>query len=148
MAAQHGGQRTPAHPAPVSGPGALSKRTDGGPGDAQAMQKLPDAKYGEAADYHDIQAGSSIAGNPVPQPQGPSVVPLSAPTQRPDEPVTAGQPLGAGIGPVAAGIDTRTPNQQDAADWEKALPMLEYMANQNGASPTTRAIIRRLKGSL
>ena len=28
---EHGGKRTPGNPAPVSGPGQLSQRTDGGP---------------------------------------------------------------------------------------------------------------------
>lgn len=47
-----GGPRRPTNPAPVSGPGAMSKRTDGGP--AQKLRDLPDAQYGEAATYRDL----------------------------------------------------------------------------------------------
>ena len=42
---RHGGYRTPSNPAPVSGPGSLSQRTDGGPRQVQAeMSGMP---YGE-----------------------------------------------------------------------------------------------------
>lgn len=139
--AEHGGYRRPTHPAPVSGPGAQSKRTDGGPGDRQAMRDLPDAGYGEQKNFQDIQSGAPIA---APDPRA-SLVPLSAPTQRPDEPVTAGNPLGAGVGPNAAGLDTRTPKQQDAAHFDRLLPLLEFMANQPDAAPSSRAIVRQLR---
>jgi hypothetical protein len=39
MANGHGGPRTPANPAPVSGPGALSKRTDGAQPKMQSPQR-------------------------------------------------------------------------------------------------------------
>ena len=42
MADGHGGYRRPTNPSPVSGPGALSRRTDG----QQPTQDLPNAKYG------------------------------------------------------------------------------------------------------
>lgn len=143
--AEHGGKRTPAHPAAVSGPGALSKRTDGGPADAQAMQALPNAGYGEAKDYAEISGGAPAAGNPVPTPQA---IPMGAPTQRPAEPVTAGNPLGEGVGPQAAGIEMRSLDQQDAASLKDQLPMLEYLANRPDSSPSLRAIVRRIKGNL
>lgn len=46
-----GGYRQPSKPAATSGPGALSQRTDGGPGSAkiplkQPIRRLPDADYG------------------------------------------------------------------------------------------------------
>lgn len=48
-----GGYQRPSNPAPVSGPGAMSKRTDGGP--VQKLRDLPDAQYGEAATFRDLQ---------------------------------------------------------------------------------------------
>jgi hypothetical protein len=42
-----GGYQKPSKPASVSGPGKLSRRTDGGP--AQKLRDIPDAKYGENA---------------------------------------------------------------------------------------------------
>ena len=40
----HGGYRKPEHPAPASGPGRLSKRTDGGPG--QKLANYTGLDYG------------------------------------------------------------------------------------------------------
>lgn len=145
MAEQHGGYRQPNNPAPVSGPGALSRRTDGGPGATQPQQVLPNAAYGEAQDFHDIQAGADMAGSPVP---GPTAIPLGAPTQRPDEPLTAGSPMGPGVGPTGAGIDMRSIEQQDAAALQQWMPLMEWLSNQPDASPSTRMIVRRLKGAL
>lgn len=101
----------PANPSPASGPGALSKRTDGGP--AQKLRTLPDAQYGEAATYMDLQRQAPLAQSTAPgqgQPSGgpqsggaPSVIPLNAPTTRPGEPVTAGSNFGPGPGPEILG---------------------------------------------
>lgn len=145
--AEHGGKRTPARPAAVSGPGALSRRTDGGPSDPQAHSRLPDAKYGEQANFQEIQSGADLAGKPAQAPPAAALVPLGADTQRPDEPVTSGSPFGPGAGPAAAGIDTRDESKQDADSLAPLLPMLEYLANRPDSSPSTRALVRRLKGS-
>lgn len=95
-----GGYRKPGNPAPVSGPGALSRRTDGGP--IQGKKYIPaGGQYGEAKALQEIQSGAPMQGNPIPSVPTPSVpmepiTPLSAPTQRPDEPVTSGMPFGPG----------------------------------------------------
>lgn len=81
-----GGYQPPSNPAPVSGPGALSKRTD-----RQLPMALPDPAYGEGKEFMDIQQGA-----PMPQASRPAPMPLTAPTQHPDEPLTAGSPFGAG----------------------------------------------------
>ena len=89
MAEKHGGYRKPKHPAPVSGPGKDSRRTDGGPADRQAMRDLPNAKYGEQADYAAVQGGAPLAGARDVQveaaggPPAPSVVPLAHPLSVP-----------------------------------------------------------------
>ncbi len=145
MADQRGGYRAPSNPSPVPMPGAMSGRTDGGPADTQPMRSLPNAGYGEAANFDAIQGGAPMAGNATPMPE---VVPIGADSRRPEEPVTAGMPFGEGVGPTAAGIDIRSPEKQDVDYWKHQLPLLEYMANQQGASPTTRALIRRIKGNL
>lgn len=103
----HGGARTPAQPAPVSGPGRLARRTDGGPQQTQAQ--MTGMGYGENADYMDIQSGAPMAvapsvsnarsRNAVPTGQRATATPLFAPTTRLDEPVTAGAPFGPGPGP-------------------------------------------------
>lgn len=103
MAEQWGGKRTPRNPAPVSGPGQLSQRTDGGPQQVQAeMSGMP---YGENQEFATLQSSAPMSASPsAASPrarqrqatQAPSVTPLFAPTQRPDEPVTAGAPFGPG----------------------------------------------------
>lgn len=116
MANGQGGKRTPRNPAPVSGPGQLSQRTDGGPQQTQAtMTGMP---YGENAEFNTLQgqapmsaAGQTTARAPRPrQARGgqAAMVPLFSPTQRPDEPVTAGAPFGPGDGPTM-GSDTIAP---------------------------------------
>jgi hypothetical protein len=93
-----GGYRKPANPAAVSGPGSLSRRTDGGP--IQGAKEIPGGgKYGERKALADMQSGAPMQGNPVPTVPAPTVAaeprqPLTnlfAPTERPDEPVTAGR---------------------------------------------------------
>jgi hypothetical protein len=106
MANGHGGKRTPANPAPVSGPGALSRRTDGQP--AMRVTGMP---YGENADFYDLQQQAPMSRTSV-APRGSaqggtasstaSVVPLFDATQRPNEPVTSGAVLGPGPGPAPA----------------------------------------------
>lgn len=111
MANRHGGYRRPQNPAPASGPGKLSKRTDGGPG--QKLMAPTGMDYGQ---HQALLAQERTApmqqANPIPPapvPSGPSggapaspagapPTPFGAPTARPGEPVTAGVDIGAGPG--------------------------------------------------
>ena len=123
MAEGHGGMRRPTNPAPVSGPGALSRRTDG-----QGAQYMAGGEYGEGQEMMDLQTSAPMAKSPEVRPRarsGRQVVseemarptPLFAPTERPDEPITAGAPFGPGPGPTA-----RTPMSSLAGTLEKLLP--------------------------
>lgn len=114
--AGRGGYQQPGNPASVSGPGRLSRRTDGGP--AQSVADLPNAGYGEASEFRSLQQGAPMSASPSPRMSGqgggglggllggggaPGVeppTPLTAGTERPDEPITAGAPFGAGPGPA------------------------------------------------
>jgi len=65
--------------------------------------------YGENADFNDMQSAAPMAAAPSvsntrtrndsPTGQRAAATPLFSPTQRPDEPVTAGAPFGPGPGP-------------------------------------------------
>lgn len=107
------------YPAKVSGPGALSQRTDGG----QPLRHIADAKYGEdkaniaqqkmaplANSAEEGAAGPGPAtgpmssgasgGSPTPVSSGPATPPqaitgFSAPSALPDQPVTTGAQFGA-----------------------------------------------------
>jgi len=145
-----GGYQRPRNPAPVSGPGAMSKRTDGGP--AQKLRDLPDARYGENATYRELQQAAPLAQTPSPGGSlttpsgGGAVLPIGfdAPTRYPDRPVTTGIPLGPGAGPEA--LNLRSPDQRDMDRLRHLLPALEVMASLPTTSPETRNFIRYLRG--
>lgn len=152
-----GGYRKPRKPAPVSGPGSLSRRTD-----TQPKRQLPDAGYGEQGAYQDAQAvpmqGNALGppgsppspgmppsgGSPIPVP------PFGAGTGRPDEPITAGIDMGAGPGSASLGmLDEATLTQRaDTDQLMKYLPVLEFISNRPGASASLRRIVRDLKASV
>lgn len=144
MAEQHGGYRRPSNPAPVSGPGALSARTDGGAA-TQPTMVAPGGEYGSRQEMEAIQGGADMQGAPA-GPSAADLVPFGAPTANPNEPVTAGAALGAGVGPQAAGIQ----NDMDAT-LDQLRPLvrsLERMANLPSATPQTRAYVRALKARM
>jgi len=92
--AQKGGYRKPNNPAPISGPGSLSQRTDGGP--TQPATYISGLPYGQGQETYSNQVAAPMAGNPVPQMEMPT--PLMAPTARPNEPITTGVDIGDGAG--------------------------------------------------
>lgn len=153
MANGHGGPRTPSSPAPVSGPGALSKRTDGGPGAKQPVRVPTGGAYGDATQLAQAQAGAPMAASPggdqpahsllagLSIPSGPA---FGAPTMQPDTPVTAGAASGPGPGPEALGLPVQ--EDQDLKALQAYLPVFEHMANQPGASSSMRNLVRDLKG--
>lgn len=126
-----GGYRKPGNPAPVSGPGKLSRRTDGGPGSKQAMQQMTGGKYGENKALMEQQQGATLAGSPTPNPrvsaptQQAPVTPLFAPTTRPEEPVTAGMPFGPGPTQVA-GVENLNNQAEYASLSTSLLPLMKY----------------------
>lgn len=136
-----GGYRQPTNPAPVSGPGALSQRTDGGPADGQAMRALPNAAYGENKEFQQIQAGAPMAEDPgTPMPMG-----IDAPSTRPAEPVTAGADMGAGPGSeVLPSINQAM--DEDMMKLRRYLPLLERRAAEPDVPQAFRMFVRYLKG--
>ncbi len=146
----------PMQPAGVSGPGALSRRTDGGP--AQALQNLPDAKYGENSQYQALQQAAPLSASPTggsaspfdqgslpPNPAANQVVPFSASSNRPNEPVTAGAALGPGPGPASLGISAPQVERQDMGVIGSSLPLFEMLSNLGDSLPSTRLFVNLLK---
>ncbi len=106
-------------PAQVSGPGALSQRTDAG---GQPIRSLPDPKYGEAQQFEQQQKDAPLAAAPS-TPPGPSPSSMARQLQAqpaapgpeprplpglfdagdPSVPVTAGAPMGPGRNEVVGG---------------------------------------------
>lgn len=141
-ASGRGGYQKPSSPAPVSGPGALSQRTDRG----QPQRQITGQPYGEAKAFQEQQTQApmastpgppapSMAGGPAGGPPREMPTPLSAPTQRPDEPVTAGAPVGAGPNALPG------PDLQ-AAQYQTALSLVQQAA---ATSPEASALLQRLQ---
>jgi hypothetical protein len=135
--------------AAVSGPGAFSQRTDA-PG--QPIRELPNPDYGEATAFREQQKSAPLAeaaGTPrvdMPSPSTAPVAPVErrpltpvfAPSQRPDEPITAGVPYGPG--PSSIGTE-QTPQayltssqlrEYANADASGALAWLANMLHSQG----------------
>lgn len=148
-AAGSGGPRTPSAPAPTSGPGALSKRTDGGP--AQKLRDLPDAQYGEAATYRELQQSAPLAQSPSqgkPRGQsrggaGRSGAVFSAPTAYPERPVTTGLGQNLGSDPLAQQMD-----EQDLQRLRAYLPALMEAADRPDATQSFRNYVRLLRAKV
>ena len=92
--AQQGGYRKPNNPAPVSGPGSLSQRTDGGP--TQPATYIPGLPQGEGKATYDQQVAAPMMGAvKMEDIEGANVTTdLSAPTEFPNEPIHHGASWG------------------------------------------------------
>lgn len=123
---------------PVSAPGSMSSRTDMGP--TQAPMQLPNAAYGEQQQFQDIQGGAPMAAGPmVPPPTS-----LTAPSQAPMEPLTAGIPMGPGAN---APTDRMDMMREDNLMLQKYLPQLEQMAAGDGVPKSFQLFVRHLRGA-
>jgi hypothetical protein len=97
-----GGYRAPSNPAPVSGPGALSQRTDGGP--TQGAKYISGLQYGQGQETYSNQLAAPMAGNPMAVEDMPTE--LMAPTMRSNEAVTSGVNIGDGPGSEIMNLPT------------------------------------------
>ena len=105
-----------------SGPGKYSTRTD--------KLEMGSTSYGEGKETAAIKSGAMLASTPDVRPTPAAevrnaamveeVVPLFAPSQRPDEPVTAGIAMGNGVGPEGLMMAKQTVKTSDTL--AKMLP--------------------------
>lgn len=87
-------------------------------------------------------AGGMVAAPPTPAGPSPEDSPmLMDPTQRPDEPITAGLPIGAGPGPQT---DTR---MQETQQLKKYLPLLAPYLDQPDTPDSVRILFRYIRGA-
>ena len=127
---------------------------------AQKIAVPKSAEYGQGERLRQSQQAVPMAGAPtVPAPPvgggAPAAAPammagelpdFTRPTERPGEPLTTGIPSGPGAGPEALTANTRPDPELEAM--RPYLPTLELLASQPNASPTARAFVRRLRGSM
>jgi hypothetical protein len=111
-------------------------------------QGTPGKGYSNRTDLmndYDQQAASPAAGG-MQAPQAPMQTPddtpgLSDPTQLPDEPITAGLPIGAGPGPQR---DNRIKETQEL---RRFLPLIGLYLDNPETPDSVRALFRYIKGS-
>lgn len=157
MAENRGGYRKPTNPAPVSGPGKLSQRTDGGPADTrQAQMKVTGMPYGENKELNDVQSQAPLASakeippatpmqevKPMPTP-----IPLTEPTQRPMEPLTTGMPFGPGAGSEVLNLPNQQITQEDRQRALLVLGVLQDSISRGAATQGTLNLYRQLRSEL
>lgn len=133
----------------AAGPGKFSKRTD---------MNMGSIAYGEGVETAAIKSGAPLAKTPdvrgarasdvrAAAEQAP-VTPLYAPSQRPDEPITTGIPMGPGAGPEVLGINNNIDTEEDKARIVSYLPALEVLAASPDSSQAFRNYVRQIRANL
>lgn len=130
---------------------SYGNRTDMQQGPRQApIMRPPSERYGQQAELVRSQQALPVqtqsgpaAPRPVAPPAPTQLVPLTAPTARPNEPLTAGAPVGPGPGPMPPTDPYANP--QLPAELMQSLEMLATLPN---ASDATRNLVRRLRSRL
>lgn len=146
----------PKKPAMSSGPGSLSQRTDGGSASKQAIRYASGMPYGEGQDFLDIQSSAPMekatsakpmspgaVAEATQAPQGGGIVPLDAPTQMPDQPVTYGADGGVGPGMEALGLKPPVDPRQEETNAliARYLPDLQAATNMPGVPDSYRRFV-------
>jgi hypothetical protein len=114
--------------------------------------------YGEGVETAAIKSGAPLAKTPdvrgarasdvrAAAEQAP-VTPLYAPSQRPDEPITTGIPMGPGAGPEVLGINNNIDTEEDKARMVSYLPALEVLAASPDSSQAFRNYVRQIRANL
>lgn len=141
--AQHGGYRQPSNPAAVSGPGALSQRTDGAP----HRMDVTGQPYGQNQATNAAQSAAPLApqqqAGPRPAAPAQAPTPISAPSANPNQPVTAGADAGPGPSAAEAGIQPDT-ERELRTKFGPLLPVLIRMADAPYATTEYRRQVRQL----
>jgi hypothetical protein len=106
--------------------------------------QLPDAAYGEQKDFQEIQGGAPMQGRPA-MPAMPPPTGLMAPTERPNEPVTAGASVGPGPGMESLPKDDVFSN--DMKMLGKYMPQFESMAMEENTPESFRLFVRYVRAN-
>lgn len=141
-----GGDRVPSNPAPVSGPGAMSKRTDG-----QAQRYVAGLPYGDGQELMTQQGAAPMAGQTVGTGDGAPQVPLAQmspnlfdKTNAPGEPVTAGANFGPGPDQSALS-GGQVPNGPTRERIMASLPILLRMSESPDVSREFRQLVSYIR---
>jgi len=124
-------------------------------GNGQSGRDYTGFAYGENKAINEQQASAPMAAVPTPSftPTNPvrnlpQATPLTAPTQRPDEPVTTGSPTGPGAGTEALMLPSQQDTDEDRARLISYLPALEAAAQSPNSTQAFRNYVRVLRANL
>jgi len=133
-----------------AGPGKYSTRTDN--------LQMGSTAYGEGVETQAIKSGAPLAKSGDVRParagdvrQAATKAPLTglyAPTERPDEPITAGVDMGPGPDSSSLMMNQPVDYTNFNANIQSYTPVLSYIASLQNTSPETRRAIRQLRDSL
>ena len=124
-----------------------------GPGKFSVREDLPPStQYGERKQMQEILQGAptattGAAAEPVRRQMAP-VTPLFSPTQRPEEPITAGVDFGPGVGSSALTMNQMGDTTEDRERLISYLPALEVAAQSPTSSQAFRNYVRTLRAQL
>ena len=147
-----GGYQKPSNPTPVSLPGALSSRTDGGP--SQAPMYMPGMKSMGSTGREQMaqQQGAALYKAPTPTGGGsmvesnlPAVTSITAPTTLPDQPIADGTPALGGMGQEALNLPKQEDTDIDKQRLMSYLPAFEAAANMPNASMAWKNYVRLVR---
>ena len=131
-----------------AGPGKFSTRTD--------KLEMGSTAYGEGVETQAIKSGAPLAktgdvrparAGDVREAAGQSpLTELYAPTQRPNEPITAGIDMGEGPGPGSLMMNQVQQAESDII--AKYMPALDAMASAPDSPQSFRIFVRSLQGNM
>lgn len=116
-----------------------------------ARQGTPGKGYSNRTDmisnYNQAENTAAAGGMEAPAVAGPPAITpddipgIDAPTQYPDEPITAGLPIGPGPGP------NRDPRMVETQALRRYLPLLELYIDRPDTPDSVRSLFRYIRGS-
>ena len=139
--------------APQNNPANVSARGGNGQSGTQAARYIPGMGYGQGKQMLEQQRGAALQGAPVPTPAqaptmqnlAPAAVPLTAPTQNPNEVITTGADAGAGPGSEILNLP-KEPTYNPEVDMIRTyLPAMEFWAMQPGTPQSTKDYVTYLR---
>lgn len=137
MAENRGGMRPTA---PQNNPANISATGGNGQSGTQPARYISGMAYGEGQATMQQQQSAPMAGTSASRAsapslaalsQGPAITSLNAPTERPDEPITQGSPMGPGAGPEILNLPTAMPDELDDAVAALQTLFLQNPRNQD-----------------
>ncbi len=144
MAENRGGYRPTA---PQNNPANVSATGGAGQSGTQPARYMSGLAYGQGQAQMEQQTSAPMAGNPVSAarpmaaaPQATPIIPIDAPTQRPDVPITNGIDIGPGAGSEALALPAAVPQTQQ----DNSARLIQALYLQDPSNEDVRRMLEYL----